>query len=121
MTMVAMCPNCNTPLVMTFKYRYKEFICLECRGLFEFLQPIAAEETPALLDKMAQYQADWIAEQQLIDTCKALSTPSGLCRDQVHVLPCGPTHDQAECACGCTGYDEYCVAELISGLVGLLA
>jgi hypothetical protein len=23
-------------------------------------------------------------------------------------VPCGPTPDEAECACGCSGYDDRC-------------
>ena len=33
-----------------------------------------------------------------------------------HVAPCGKTEDDAVCACGCTGYDEWCYAEEVEKL-----
>lgn len=34
--------------------------------------------------------------------------PDVLATDGINQIPCGPTGDDAECACGCSGYDERC-------------
>lgn len=57
---IAMCPNCrDEPLVSTFFFPKKEFICLKCGKLWEFLQPVSAEETPELLELMEARKNEW--------------------------------------------------------------
>ena len=60
---IATCPSCGEPLVMTFKFLGKEFICVECRRTWGFVEPTPMEETPALLERLAELKAKWKAEQ----------------------------------------------------------
>ncbi len=60
MSKVAMCRSCESePLVSTFDFYKKEFICLGCGGLYEWLQPRGADETPELLALMEAREAEW--------------------------------------------------------------
>jgi hypothetical protein len=60
MTKVAMCTVCkNEPLVCTFVFKKKEFICLGCGRTFEFFGPASADETPELLEKMHSREKAW--------------------------------------------------------------
>lgn len=62
MSKIAMCPRCDdTPLVMTFLWRAREFYCLDCGGTFEFLSPRPAKETPALLARLQAYESEFEA------------------------------------------------------------
>ena len=60
---VATCPSCGEPLVMTLKFRGKEFICVECGRTWGFVEPTPKEETPELLDRLAELNAKWKARQ----------------------------------------------------------
>lgn len=62
---VATCPACGEPLVLTLKFPEKEFICVECRGLWGFVDPVPIEETPELLARLAELKAKWKAEQEV--------------------------------------------------------
>ncbi len=61
---VATCPMCGEPLVMTFKFPGKEFVCVECGRLWGFVDPVPKEETPELLTRIAELKAKWNAEQE---------------------------------------------------------
>jgi hypothetical protein len=54
-----MCPSCGDPLVCTFVWPGKEFVCMGCGALWEWLQPIGAAETPDLLAKCDERLAEW--------------------------------------------------------------
>ena len=64
---IATCPKCKEPLIMTLKFRGKEFICVECRSLWGFVEPIPAEETPELMTRLKELRAKWEAEQHRKD------------------------------------------------------
>jgi len=59
MSKVAMCRDCNVPLVMTFAFRAAEFYCLECGRTYGFFGPSPADETPELLGDMRAREAEW--------------------------------------------------------------
>jgi hypothetical protein len=59
MTKVAMCRDCNEPLVSTFSFSHKEFICVKCGRLFEWLEPMATERTDELDARLAELEAEW--------------------------------------------------------------
>jgi hypothetical protein len=59
---MACCPSCEEPLIMTFRFPGKEFICVECRGLWGFLDPIAKEITPELNARHDELVAKWEKE-----------------------------------------------------------
>jgi hypothetical protein len=69
---VATCPSCSEPLIMTLKFRGKEFICVACRRLWGFVEPTPAESTPELLARLEELRAQWRAEQssEVIDAPK---------------------------------------------------
>jgi hypothetical protein len=73
---VALCPRCSAVLVMTFAFRKKEFYCLDCGGRWEFLAPLAADETPELDAKVEATMAEF----------KALA--AGLIGDGVQLRTC---------------------------------
>lgn len=61
MRKVAMC-SCGEPLVMTFVYPGKEFVCVVCRRTYTFFGPIAAAaETPELLSRSETRKSEWHA------------------------------------------------------------
>lgn len=48
-----MCPMCaDEVLVSTMRWPGAEFYCLACKGLFSFVDPRAADETPELLERI---------------------------------------------------------------------
>lgn len=51
--------RCGEPLVSTFAFSKKEFICVRCGSLYELLQPQGADETPELLARMEELRAEW--------------------------------------------------------------
>lgn len=61
---IAMCPSCNEPLIMTFQFPGKEFICVCCRKLWEFIDPTPAEATPERIARHQVLKAKWEAEQK---------------------------------------------------------
>lgn len=61
---MAMCHDCPEPLVSTFEFKYKEFLCMSCRRLYEFLSPRAAESTPELEARQKVLQAQYDAERE---------------------------------------------------------
>lgn len=105
---MACCPTCGDVLMMTFEKPYKEFHCITCRSWWEFLQPVAKDETPELLDRWAEVKLQFQNE----------------CRHMPHVVPCGVLGgfilNQDECACGCRGDDYWCGQGLAEVLCNLL-
>lgn len=65
---VATCPACGEPLVGTLKFRGKEFICVECRRLWGFVEPTPKDATPELLERLAELKAKWKAENESADS-----------------------------------------------------
>lgn len=59
MSRVAMCRECDEPLVCTFAFTAKEFVCVKCGRLYDWLEPDAADETPELLARVAEVKAEW--------------------------------------------------------------
>ena len=59
---MATCPSCKEPLVMTFKFPGKEFICVKCRKLWGFLDPTPAEATPELIARHDELEVRWRKE-----------------------------------------------------------
>ena len=59
---MATCPSCGEPLIMTFKFPGKEFICVECRRLWGFVEPTPVEKTPELETRYQELKAKWTAE-----------------------------------------------------------
>lgn len=55
---MAGCHACNEPLVLTFEFPKKEFICVECGRLYEFFGPKPLDWTPE-----RQTRHDELAEQ----------------------------------------------------------
>lgn len=66
---MATCPACglDEPLVMTFEFRGYEFICMNCGGKYDFLEPVPAPDTPELgakqIERQKQYDAERAARQ----------------------------------------------------------
>lgn len=56
---MATCPSCKEPLIMTFRFPGKEFICVCCRKLWGFVDPIPAEVTPELNARRDELVAQW--------------------------------------------------------------
>lgn len=59
MSKIAMCHTCDEPLVGTFYFHKKEFICLNCGRLYEFFGPSSADETPELIARMEELAKEW--------------------------------------------------------------
>jgi hypothetical protein len=61
---MAMCRRCDDePLVMTFEFPGAEFVCMNCKALYGFLDPRPAEETPELRAKYEQRLKEYEAER----------------------------------------------------------
>jgi len=58
----ATCPACSEPLIMTFRFPGKEFVCVECRKLWGFVEPVPAEETPELKKRYDELKTKWDLE-----------------------------------------------------------
>lgn len=59
--MIAMCPaHPEEPLVSTFHWRGKEFVCLKCGRLYAWLDPVAKNETPKRIERMEARKAEWV-------------------------------------------------------------
>lgn len=54
---MACCPRDGEPLVMTFEYPGAEFVCMECNGLFGYLDPAPGDPTPERLARHAELKA----------------------------------------------------------------
>lgn len=53
---MAGCPDCGEPVVATFRFPGKEFICFGCGGPFDFLQPVHIDAAPELVARRADYE-----------------------------------------------------------------
>lgn len=58
---MATCPVDGEPLVMTFEFPGKEFICVVCSRLYEFFGPKPAVSTPELEARYAEHKATYDA------------------------------------------------------------
>ena len=63
---IATCPSCSEPLIGTFKFPGKEFICVACRRLWGFVEPTPAESTPELLARLKELKTQWQVEQSKV-------------------------------------------------------
>jgi len=61
---MAICPHCREPLIGTFRFPGKEFICMGCDRLWGFVEPIPAEATPELEARYQELKAKWHAERK---------------------------------------------------------
>lgn len=52
-TTIALCPTCRVPLVWTLQYRGSEWICIDCGGLYGFLDVDDIAATELLIEKLA--------------------------------------------------------------------
>jgi hypothetical protein len=59
--MMALCPDCVTPLIATIAFSGAEFYCLDCGARLGFLNTRAANRTTALVEDRAVRQAEWDA------------------------------------------------------------
>lgn len=59
---MATCPACGEPLIMTLRFPGKEFICVECRRLWGFVEPTPKEETPEIRARYEELKAKWDEE-----------------------------------------------------------
>jgi hypothetical protein len=48
---------------MTFKFPGKEFVCVECRRTWGFVEPTPVEKTPELEARYQELKAKWGHEQ----------------------------------------------------------
>lgn len=55
---IAMCA-CGEPLVSTFVFYKKEFVCVRCGRTYEFFGPTGADETPKRLERMEENEELW--------------------------------------------------------------
>lgn len=78
MARVALCPKCRDVLVSTFAWCGKEFVCLSCGSLWEWLQPVAGDETPERLARIEESKAEWV---QLSEGLISGGAMLGSCRD----------------------------------------
>lgn len=86
----AMCRVCeNEPLLCTFHWRRKEFICLGCGRLYEWLEPKPAESTPEILAMSEARDKEWKENTQELLTSSAWHTGCETCADGS-----GPAHIQ---------------------------
>lgn len=58
MTKIAMCA-CGEPLVCTFHFYKKEFVCVRCGRTYEFFGPTGADETPERIERMEENEKLW--------------------------------------------------------------
>jgi hypothetical protein len=74
------CPRgCDTPLVMTMAFRGKEFYCLDCGRLYEFLEPRRLDTTPEVdaAQKAAGAEFTNLTQGDLLPTHLAEIEPDG--------------------------------------------
>lgn len=55
----ACCPACALPLVSTLEFYKKEWICMNCPRLLEWLEPLGIEATPEVKAKYAEHEAKY--------------------------------------------------------------
>ena len=55
---MAVC-SCGAPLIGTFLFHYKEFICLEDGRLYEFFGPTTVDTTPELWERFVALEAEF--------------------------------------------------------------
>ncbi len=59
MNKISVCKNCGKPLIWTFAFAYKEYLCLNCGGREGALGTDEVEETPELKYTLKLYQKMW--------------------------------------------------------------
>lgn len=63
-TPMAGCHTCNEPLVLTFEFAGKEFICVVCGQLYEYFGPKHLEWTPELQARHDELAAQYDTERK---------------------------------------------------------
>ena len=77
----ALCRSCDAPLISTFHWRGKEFYCLECGRLHEWLEPESAEaDTPEIKARYEALHAEWLAHAGDLITPGSWLRDCELCR-----------------------------------------
>lgn len=57
---IALCPNCEAPLVGTIIFPGAEFYCLDCGQGCSFVSPIEGDpDDEALKEKLATHEQEW--------------------------------------------------------------
>jgi hypothetical protein len=56
---MALCPDCDAPLIATFAFSGYEFYCLECGRKVTFFGPKPAEPSAELDAQYAELKAEW--------------------------------------------------------------
>lgn len=51
---------CGAPVIFTFAFRGREFICLDCGRTYEFFGPEKVDSTPELAERHAALKAEWV-------------------------------------------------------------
>lgn len=59
MSKVAMCHRCKEPLVFTYAFSGKEFVCVKCGRTYTYFGPDGADETPELLARIEANNKRW--------------------------------------------------------------
>ena len=93
-TTIAVC-SCGAPLVMTFVFPYKEFICLEDGRLYEFLDPDRVNVTEELWTRFVELEAEF--REIMRDAIVKDSRHEGCdkCRREDHHLHATPEQQRA--------------------------
>ena len=105
---VALCPSCKDVLVATLAWRGKEFVCLSCGSLWEYLEPVAGDETPERLARMEEAKAEWIQLSDglisggaMLEFCRIAG---GACSREPHIAHATPdefaAHEAAQARIG---------------------
>lgn len=114
---IAMCRSCeNEPLVCTFAFYKKEFICMGCGRTYEWLQPASADETPELLALAEKREQEWntLSGDFLPHGCKVADCD--LCRtsdDYQHLDHATDTEKEAHYTAQ-TRINEFCASKVLA-------
>lgn len=54
---LAVCPRCSTPLVSTFEFSKKEWVCLACPAALEWLEARSGKPTPTAMAEYEKHRA----------------------------------------------------------------
>lgn len=58
------CPLCGHPLVQTFEFKFKEWICMGCAKVWEYLSAKTIEGTPEVVALYDQARAQYARERK---------------------------------------------------------
>jgi hypothetical protein len=67
---IALCPNCEAPLIGTIVFPGAEFYCLDCGAHCSFVAPIEGDPfDEGLTAKLKEFEAEW--EEHVIEPSRA--------------------------------------------------